>query len=139
SSLAVLMALAFALADRTLFYLSLPLAFVLLAAYQGTLERAHEYRWQIEDRDRTARELYASFQRVGQALAAPLDTEALHGLIVDLCHEMLRPQMSGLCLWHEGALELVAARFAPSFPSGRNGAVAEALQRAAATALEWGQ
>jgi serine phosphatase RsbU (regulator of sigma subunit) len=139
SSLATLMALAYRLPDRTLFYLSLPLAYGMFAAYQATLEGIEESRRRAVDLDRSARELYASFQRVGQALAAPLDTSALHRLIVDLCHDMLRPQMSGLCLWQEGALELVSARFAPSFPSGRNGSVAEALERAAATSLEWGQ
>jgi hypothetical protein len=139
SSLAVLMALAFGLPDRTLFYLSLPLAYVLLAAHQATLERAYERRQHAQDRDKTARELYASFQRVGAALAAPLDTEALHQLIVDLCHEMLAPQMSGLCLWREGALQLAVARSAAGFPSGRCGTVAEAIRKAAATALERGQ
>lgn len=139
SSLTILMALAYALPDRTLFYLSLPLAYVLFAAYQATLERMDESRRHVEDLDHSARELYRAFQRVGQALAAPLDTRALHRLIVDLCHEMLAPQLCGLCLCRDGALELVDARFGPAFPSGRSGTVAEALQRAAATALEHGQ
>lgn len=139
SALAILMGLAFGLPDRTLFYLSLPLAYVLFAAHQATLERIDESRRHVQDLDRTARELHASFQRVGQALAAPLDTEALHRLIVDLCHEMLAPQMSGLCLCRDQALQLTVARFAPTFPSGRNGSVADALQKASATALERGQ
>jgi serine phosphatase RsbU (regulator of sigma subunit) len=138
SSLAMLMARAYELPDRTLFYLSLPLAYVMFAAYQATLERMDESRRHVEDLDRTARELYASFQRVGQALAAPLDTGALHRLIVELCHEMLAPQMSGLCLWRDGALQLMAAQFSSSFPSGRNGSVADAVQKASATALERG-
>jgi serine phosphatase RsbU (regulator of sigma subunit) len=139
SSLAMLMRLALGLPDRTLFYLSLPLAYVLFAAYQATLERMYENRRHLEDLDRTANELYASFQRVGEALAAPLDTPALHELIVDLCHEMLAPQMSGLCLLRDGALQLAVARFAPSFLATRSGSVADALCKAAATALERGQ
>jgi serine phosphatase RsbU (regulator of sigma subunit) len=139
SSLAVLMALAYGLPDRTLFYLSLPLAYVLFAAYQATLERMRESRLHVEDLDRTACLLHRSFQRVGEAIAAPLDTAELHRLIVDLCHEMLAPQMSGLCLCRDGSLELRDARFAPTFPPGRNGSVADALQKAAATALERGQ
>ncbi len=139
SSLALLMALAYSLPDRTLFYLSLPLAYVLFAAYQATLERMDESRRHVEDLDHSARELYHSFQRVGQALAAPLDTAALHRLIVDLCHEMLEPLMSGLCLWKDGALELSDASFASTFPEGKTGTVAEALQKAAAAALERGQ
>src|SRR5262249_12786608 len=39
------------------------------------------------------------------------------------------------CLWREGAPELSVAAFAPTFPQGRDGTVAEALQKAAATAL----
>jgi serine phosphatase RsbU (regulator of sigma subunit) len=138
SSLAILMALAYSLPDRTLFYLSLPLAYVLFAAYQATLERMDESRRHVEDLDQSARELYRSFQRVGQALAAPLEITGLHRLIVDLCYEMLEPLMSGLCLCREGALELSVAAFAPTFPQGRAGAVAEALQKAAATALNRG-
>jgi serine phosphatase RsbU (regulator of sigma subunit) len=139
SSLAMLMRLALGLPDRTLFYLSLPLVYVLFAAYQATQERMFESRRHLEELDRTANELYASFQRVGEALAAPLDTPALHELIVDLCHEMLAPQMSGLCLWRDGALQLAVARFSPSFPSTRSGCVADALRKAAVTALARGQ
>ena len=139
ASLARLMALAYGLPDRTLFYLSLPLVYVLFAAYQATLERMDESRRHVEDLDRTARELYASFQRVGEALAAPLEAGALYRLIVDLCHEMLAPQMSGLCLYREGSLHLMAARFASSFQSGHNGSIADAVQKAAATALRQGQ
>jgi serine phosphatase RsbU (regulator of sigma subunit) len=139
SSLAILMALAYSLPERTLFYLSLPLAYVLFAAYQATLERMDESRRHVEDEDRSARELHHTYQRVGQALAAPLDTTQLHRLIVDLCHEMLAPQMSGLCLRREDAIELSDARFADSFPAGRAGAVAEALQKGAAASLERGQ
>jgi hypothetical protein len=139
SSLAILMTIAYGLPDRTLFYLSLPLGYVLFAAYQATLERMDESRQHVEDLDRTARALYASSQQVGQALGAPLDTAELHRLIVDLCHDMLAPQMSGLCLWRDGALQLISVRFAPSFTCHRNGSVAEAVQQAAAAALDCGQ
>jgi serine phosphatase RsbU (regulator of sigma subunit) len=139
SCLAILMAVAYGLPDRTLFYLSLPLAYVLFAAYQATLERMAESRQHVEDQDQSASELFSAYQRVGQALAAPLDTGALHRLIVELCHEMVMPQMSGLCLSKEGGLELSDARFASTFPSSRAGEVAEALQQAAAAALERGQ
>jgi sigma-B regulation protein RsbU (phosphoserine phosphatase) len=139
ASLGVLMALAFGLPDRTLFYLSLPLAYALLLVHQTTLERGQERRQHARDLDRSARELYASFQRVGHALAAPLDPEALHQLIVDLCQEMLAPRMSGLCLWRDEMLQLVLARSAPTFSSGCSGSVAEAIQAAALSALERGQ
>jgi GAF domain-containing protein len=139
SSLAILMARAYGMPDRTLFFLSLPLAYVLFAAYQASLERLDESRRHVEDQDQSARELFGAYQRVGQALAAPLETGALHRLVVDLCHEMLAPQMSGLCLWRDGGLELSDARFAASFPEGRTGAVAEALEKGAAAALERGQ
>lgn len=139
SCLAILMALAYGLPERTLFYLSLPLAYLLFAGYQATLERLAESRQHVEDQDQSARELFGAYQRVGEALAAPLDTAALHRLIVELGHEMLTPQMTGLCLRREGGLELSNARFAETFPSSRAGEVAEALQQAAATALERGQ
>src|SRR5262249_49947094 len=129
----------FGLPDRTLFYLFLPLAYAFLAAHQATFERGHERRQHAEDLDQTARELYASFQRVGQALAAPLEIDALHLLIVDLCHDMLAPRMSGLCLWRDETLQLAAARSAPPFPSRGCGSVAEAVQTVAWSALERGQ
>jgi serine phosphatase RsbU (regulator of sigma subunit) len=137
-------AILIALADRvpgqnTLFYLSLPLAYVLFAAYQATLERMAESRQHEEDLDQSARELFGAHQRVGAALAAPLDPGALHRLIVELCHEMLTPQMSGLCLRRDGGLELSDALFAATFPAARAGEVAETLQLAAAAALERGQ
>jgi serine phosphatase RsbU (regulator of sigma subunit) len=139
SCLAILMALAYGVPQRTLFYLSLPLAYVLFAAYQATLERMAESRQHVEDQDQSARELFAAYRRVGAALAAPLDIGALHRLIVELGQEMLTPLMSGLCLRREGGLELSDALFASTFPSSRTGEVAEALQQAAATALERGQ